>query len=99
MGAAAVAGGAVYVSLPPIEGLTEESYLAVGTMPNGEPVPTIELDTDRVWRTLVTEERRIDLLCDRVTGLREWRDEIRWVMRHLAPRIGRDVPSWPEDVR
>lgn len=65
MMAAAVAGGAIYVSCPPIPGVTEDEdglrvgYLCCGTLPSGEAVPTRTLDAGAVLTALDRETARV----------------------------------------
>ncbi|NIR28721.1 MAG: hypothetical protein GWN84_05275 [Gammaproteobacteria bacterium] len=106
MNAAAVAGGAIYVACPPVPGLTEPTpdhpwgaYLAVGTLPSGEAVPTRQLDPDTVIERLTTEAVRVARLSEREACLREWADELLAVLGDVCGKLGRDVPADAEAAR
>lgn len=55
-------GGAIYVGLPAIEGLTVDAaddalgYLAVGRLPSGESIPTLPLDPVEVLARLAAAD-------------------------------------------
>lgn len=103
MGAAAVAGGAIYVACPPVPGLTDTLtgtvYLCAGTLPSGEAVPTRRLDPDAVLERLAGEAARVARLAERAACLRESADELLAVLGDLCGRLGREVPADAEAAR
>jgi len=82
MGAAALSGGAIYVSLQPIAGLTAPGeYLCCGTI-GGEPVPTTLLDPQDVLGRLDAEAARLEqcsptLFTDWVADIRDAAADLR----------------------
>lgn len=92
MGAAAVAGGAIYVGLPEIPGLTDgwdRVHLCVGTLPNGEHVPTRLLPAPRVIGALRAEADRLAQLQRRLrsTIFEDEISEIRAVAADLEAKL------------
>jgi hypothetical protein len=90
MGAAAVAGGAIYVACPPVRGVTEsedadDSYGL--------------LEPDTVLDRLTAEAVRVARLSEREACLREWADELLAVLGDLCGKLGRDVPADAEAAR
>lgn len=97
MGAAAVAGGAIYVDCPPVPGITVSEddpwaprvYLCEGTLPNGEPVPTRELDRTAVLSALRAEIARLE----RLRAVSDMFDGMLAELRAVAARVASAHPS------
>lgn len=97
MRAAAVAGGAVYVGLElGMHQCLEEAFgdpwgptmfLAVGTLPNGEAVPTTELEPAMVLDALRAEVARLDKLSKFSSCLVELREQVEAVLADLEPKL------------
>jgi len=62
MMAAAVAGGAIYVELEP--DFIRSGFLCFGRLPNGKPVPELEMDAAYVLERLDAQAARMQKLGD-----------------------------------
>jgi len=97
MGAAAAAGGAIYVECPPVPGVTESDdaavghgLLCVGVLPSGEAVPTRRLEASFVLDRVRAEHARLADLAERHDCLRETADALGAVLADLSSKLEAD---------